>query len=48
MSIADLRIMADKAGDALTDEELQELFNEVDEDGDGLLSKEEFLNFICQ
>ncbi len=39
--------MADQAGDSLSDEELHGLFNEVDEDGDGLISKDEFLNFLC-
>ncbi|XP_037708307.1 caltractin [Drosophila subpulchrella] len=46
ISFANLKRVAKELGEQLTDEELQEMIDEADINGDGEVSKEEFLNLI--
>jgi len=46
ISFANLKRVAKELGEQLTDEELQEMIDEADLNGDGEVSKEEFLNLI--
>ena len=38
--------MANELGESLTDEELQEMIDEADRDGDGEVNEEEFLKIM--
>jgi Ca2+-binding EF-hand superfamily protein len=46
ISFADLKAVSRELGENLTDEELQEMIDEADRDGDGLISEEEFLRIM--
>lgn len=42
MSFRNLKRIAQEIGESLTDEELQEMIDEADRDGDGLINPDEF------
>ncbi len=44
----DLRRVANELGENMTDEELQEMIDEADRDGDGEVSQEEFLRIMMK
>ncbi|XP_020800782.1 caltractin [Drosophila serrata] len=46
ISLRNLKRVAKELGENLTDEELQEMIDEADTDGDGEVSKEEFFNLV--
>lgn len=46
ISLRNLKRVAKELGEQLTDEELQEMIDEADTDGDGEVSTEEFLNLM--
>lgn len=46
ISFKNLKRVAKELGENLTDEELQEMIDEADRDGDGEVSKEEFLRIM--
>ncbi|KAK9903952.1 hypothetical protein WJX75_001181 [Coccomyxa subellipsoidea] len=46
ISFQNLRRMAKELGENMTDEELQEMIDEADRDGDGEVSQEEFLRIM--
>ncbi|KAI8826636.1 uncharacterized protein EV422DRAFT_510921 [Fimicolochytrium jonesii] len=46
ISFKNLRRVAKELGESLTDEELQEMIDEADRDGDGEINQEEFLRIM--
>jgi len=46
ISFKNLRRVANELGESMTDEELQEMIDEADRDGDGEVSQEEFLRIM--
>ncbi|TFJ88629.1 hypothetical protein NSK_000198 [Nannochloropsis salina CCMP1776] len=46
ISFQDLRRVARELGESITDEELQEMIDEADRDGDGLVSEEDFMRIM--
>ncbi|OAD61487.1 Centrin-1 [Eufriesea mexicana] len=46
ISFKNLKRVATELGENLTDEELQEMIDEADKDGDGEISQEEFLRIM--
>jgi len=46
ISFKNLKRVAKELGETLTDEELQEMIDESDRDGDGEISQEEFLRIM--
>ncbi|PSN50855.1 Centrin-1 [Blattella germanica] len=46
ISFKNLKRVAKELGENLTDEELQEMIDEADRDGDGEISQEEFLRIM--
>ncbi|NXK83047.1 CETN2 protein, partial [Amazona guildingii] len=46
ISLKNLKRVARELGENLTDEELQEMIDEVDGDGDGQVNEQEFLSFM--
>ncbi|XP_067130847.1 uncharacterized protein [Centruroides vittatus] len=46
ISFNNLKCVAKELGENLTDEELQEMINEADKDGDGEVNQEEFLHIM--
>lgn len=48
ISFQNLRRVANELGENITDEELQEMIDEADRDGDGEVSQEEFLRIMMK
>ena len=46
ITLKNLRRVAKEIGENMTDEELQEMIEEADRDGDGQVSEEEFLRMM--
>jgi centrin-1 len=46
ISLKNLRRVARELGETMTDEELQEMIDEADRDGDGEISEEEFIRIM--
>lgn len=46
ISFKNLKRVAHELGETLTDEEIQEMIDEADKDGDGEISQEEFLRIM--
>lgn len=46
ISLANLRSVAIELGENIADEEIQEMINEADKDGDGEINEEEFLHIM--
>lgn len=46
ISFKNLKRVANELGENLTDEELQEMIDEADRDGDGEISQDEFLRIM--
>merc|ERR1719458_1114907 len=46
ITLKNLRRVAKETGENMTDEELQEMIDEADRDGDGQVSEEEFLRMM--
>jgi Ca2+-binding EF-hand superfamily protein len=46
ISLKNLRRVAKELGETMTDEELQEMIDEADRDGDGEISEEEFIRIM--
>ncbi|GAB5031644.1 caltractin [Nannochloropsis oceanica] len=46
ISFQDLKRVARELGESMTDEELQEMIDEADRDGDGLINEEEFMRIM--
>merc|ERR1719245_2908643 len=46
ITLKNLRRVAKEIGESMTDEELQEMIDEADRDGDGQVSEEEFLRIM--
>merc|ERR1719359_2031628 len=46
VSLKNLKRVAKESNQVLTDDELQEMLNDADKDGDGVLNEEEFLNMM--
>ncbi|NXJ53382.1 CETN2 protein, partial [Spizaetus tyrannus] len=46
ISFENLRVMASEVGEDITDEELQEMIDEADVDGDGDVDEQEFLRIL--
>lgn len=46
ISFKNLKRVANELGESLTDEELQEMIDEADRDGDGEVNEEEFLKIM--
>jgi len=44
--LKNLRRVAKELGETMTDEELQEMIDEADRDGDGEISEEEFIRIM--
>ena len=46
ISLKNLRRVARELGEVMTDEELQEMIDEADRDGDGEINEEEFIRIM--
>lgn len=46
ISLKNLRRVARELGETMTDDELQEMIDEADRDGDGEISEEEFIRIM--
>ncbi|XP_009707292.1 PREDICTED: centrin-2-like [Cariama cristata] len=46
ISFENLKVVASEVGEDITDEELQEMIDEADVDGDGEVGKQEFLQML--
>jgi len=46
ISLKNLRRVAKELGETMNDEELQEMIDEADRDGDGEISEEEFIRIM--
>ena len=46
ISIKNLRRVAKELGETMTDDELQEMIDEADRDGDGEISEEDFIRIM--
>ena len=46
VSLHDLRRVCDEIGESITDEEIQEMIEEADQDQDGYISQEEFIRIL--
>lgn len=46
ISLKNLRRVAKELGETMTDDELQEMIDEADRDGDGQISEEEFIRIM--
>ena len=48
ITLEDLRRACDTTGEKLTDQDLQEMIEEADRDGDNAVSKQEFMNIMLR
>jgi centrin-1 len=46
ISISDLRRIAGEIGEEVSEEDLQQMMDEADEDGDGFINREEFIKIL--
>jgi centrin-1 len=46
ISIGDLRRVASEIGENISEEELQQMMDEADEDGDGYINRDEFIKIL--
>ena len=48
ISVADLRQMMSNLGEGMTDEEVDEMINDADVDGDGMVNYNEFVDTLFE